>query len=179
MYALRKISQWNYDTTWGVEPQGCYYTCNFWGMFLVPCTVEPRSAIKPPRQVFLATVMRWLEYNVNSVKQFAALCHKIALLQSIQLQVRYYKCWQRSQNRSYPSARYTCTRFLTRAPCTCIGSCQLPHIHVHFMRRGDGTPRGEDGRVWIGGDSFQGSPPSFSNGYGCGCRTLSHLKLQW
>ena len=42
-------------------------------------------------QIVLAAIMRWLGYNVTSIKRFAPLWHKMALLQSTQLQVRYYE----------------------------------------------------------------------------------------
>ena len=38
------------------------------------------------------------------------------------------------------------------------------------------APReGSNGRVRIGGDSFQESPPHLSRGYGYGCKTLPRL----
>ena len=49
------------------------------------------SLIRPPTgQVLLDAIMRWPEYNVNSIKRFAQLWHKMALLWSMQLGVCYY-----------------------------------------------------------------------------------------
>ena len=56
------------------------------------CIYRGTSIIQPPKgQVLLATITRWPEYNLNSIKRIAHLWHKMALLQSMQLQVGYYQ----------------------------------------------------------------------------------------
>ena len=59
-----------------------------------------------------------------------------------------------------------------------LGAVGLPQ-YIRYMRRGDGTPRGEQRPVWIGGDPLQGSPLRLLRGYGCGCKMLPHLMLQY
>ena len=59
----------------------CIHSCNY----------SVTSIIRPPMgQAYLAAIMRWLEHNVNSIKQFAPLWHKMALLPVIVLVTVWY-----------------------------------------------------------------------------------------
>ena len=144
------------------------------------CMYSGTWIIRPPMgQVLLATIRRWPEYNVNSIKRFAHLWHKWPYYR-----VRNYKCAMNNTNGMNASTtkskwvvswtnRYTRTRFLNRG----IGSCRTSTIYA-VCEAGMAPREGSNGLVRIGGGSFQGSPPRLSRGYRCRCKTLSRLTLQ-
>ena len=159
----------------------CLFVCSSLPLFYI---YSGTSIIQPSMgQVLLAALMRWPEYNANSMKRFAHFWHKMdvlyknykcAIINTLLLMQTAWKLTTKSKWAVYPGAnRYTRTRFLNRG----IGSCQTSTIYT--VCEGEmASQEGNNGRVWIGGDSFQGSFPHLSRGYVCGCKTLPrHARL--
>ena len=142
-------------------------------------------------QDLLAAILRWPEYNFNSIKQFAPLCHKMHGLTtenattSALLLIRYYMYqhkWheRRRQSRirsgSYPGAKIYI--LIPGSLTEVLGAVGLPQYIYAVWEEGIAPREWSSDQVQIGGGFFPGSPPRLSRGCECGCKTLPRLMLQ-